>query len=119
MQNIESLATEVVALTMRFRAAQKIAWAARTGSFEISRGVKGPDQRKLPPALRAGGDSEKVPTAGANQTSGGASRRLAWGLKSNEASRNYREGNRRGNYERQDEMEIAEWGMGRKINQRV
>ena len=47
---------EVVALTLRFRAAQKVAWAARTGSFQISRRVKGPDQRKLPPALRAGGD---------------------------------------------------------------
>ena len=47
---------EVVALTMRFRAAQKVAWAARTESFQISRRVKVPDQRKLPPALRAGGD---------------------------------------------------------------
>ena len=47
---------EVVALPMRFRAAQKVEWAARSESFQILRGVKGPDQRKLPPALRAGGD---------------------------------------------------------------
>ena len=50
---------EVVALTLRFRAAQKVAWPARTGSFQISRRVKGPDQRKLPPALRAGGDKKQ------------------------------------------------------------
>ena len=43
-------------MPMRFRAAQKVEFAAISESFQISRRVKAPDQRKLPPALRAGGD---------------------------------------------------------------